>query len=83
VTNPANEHLPDMNWREHACLIPLVVLAIWIGIYPKPIFDVLEKPVHDLVERVNPDYYKAERMKMPAAMPAGAGESPAGAADKK
>jgi NADH-quinone oxidoreductase subunit M len=83
VTNPANEHLPDMNWREHACLIPLVLLAIWIGIYPKPIFDVLEKPVHDLVERVNPDYYKAERMKMPAAMPAGAGEASAAGADKK
>ena len=27
VTNPANEHLPDLNVREYATLIPLVILA--------------------------------------------------------
>jgi NADH-quinone oxidoreductase subunit M len=70
VTNPANEHLPDLNWREQVCLVPLVLLALWIGVYPKPLFTVLEKPVHELVERVNPDYYKAERMKLPVEMPA-------------
>ena len=42
VTNPANEHLPDLNMREYATLIPLVILAFWIGIYPKPLFTVLE-----------------------------------------
>ena len=42
VTNPANEHLPDLNAREYATLIPLVLLAFWIGIYPKPLFTVLE-----------------------------------------
>src|SRR5580692_10865712 len=36
VTNPANEHLPDLNAREYATLLPLVALAFWIGIYPKP-----------------------------------------------
>jgi NADH-quinone oxidoreductase subunit M len=86
VTNPANEHLPDMNWREHACLIPLVLLAIWIGVYPAPLFNILEKPVHELVERVNPGYYKAEQMKMPAVMPGASNESPSGmvpGADKR
>jgi NADH-quinone oxidoreductase subunit M len=76
VTNAANEHLPDLNWREHATLLPLVALAFWIGIYPKPLFDVLEKPVHELVERVNPEYYKAERMKIPAELPAPASSVP-------
>ena len=42
VTNPANEHLPDLNAREYATLIPLVVLAFWIGIYPAPLFKVAE-----------------------------------------
>ena len=51
VTNPANEHLPDLNVREYATLIPLVLLAFWIGIYPKPLFTVLEQPVHRLIER--------------------------------
>src|SRR5579864_8763923 len=38
ITNPANEHLPDLNAREWATLLPLVILAFWIGIYPKPLF---------------------------------------------
>src|ERR1700730_8270945 len=56
VTNPANEHLPDLNAREYATLIPLVVLAFWIGIYPKPLFPVLEAPGRQIVQQVNPGY---------------------------
>src|SRR5271170_4478772 len=57
ITNPANEHLPDLNAREYATLIPLVVLAFWIGIYPAPLFKVVDQPVRRLVERVHPGYY--------------------------
>jgi NADH-quinone oxidoreductase subunit M len=59
VTNPANEHLPDLNAREYATLVPLVLLAFWIGIYPKPLFRVLEQPVKQIVLKVNPGYYPA------------------------
>jgi NADH-quinone oxidoreductase subunit M len=61
VTNPANEKLADLNWREHATLIPLVILAFWIGIYPKPFFAIINKPVENIVRQVNPDFYRAER----------------------
>ena len=37
--------------------LPLIAWAIWIGIYPKPYFDLLEKPVQQIVERVRPGYY--------------------------
>ena len=37
--------------------LPLIAWAIWIGVYPKPYFDVLEKPVAQIVERVRPGYY--------------------------
>jgi NADH-quinone oxidoreductase subunit M len=57
VTNPANEHLLDLNWREYATLVPLVVLAFWLGIYPSPIFRVLDTPVQRIVKVVNPGYY--------------------------
>jgi NADH-quinone oxidoreductase subunit M len=53
ITNPLNEKLEDMNWREMATLAPLIVLAFWIGLYPKPFFTVLEKPVSKLVETIN------------------------------
>jgi len=80
VTNPANEHLPDLNLREQATLVPLVLLALWIGVYPKPLFRYLDVPVRQIVERVNPSYYPtAERATAPReAVPAGApGAAPA------
>jgi NADH-quinone oxidoreductase subunit M len=67
VTNPANEHLPDLNAREWATLLPLVILAFWIGIYPKPLFRVLDRPVQQIVEQVNPGYYGAQSASAPAA----------------
>ena len=65
VTNPANEHLADLNAREYATLIPLIILCFWIGIYPKPLFRVLERPVQLIVEQANPGYYGAERAAAP------------------
>ena len=70
VTNLANEHLADLNAREYATLIPLIILCFWIGIYPKPLFRVLERPVQQIVEQVNPGYYGAERAATPALSPA-------------
>jgi NADH-quinone oxidoreductase subunit M len=61
VTNPSNEHLPDLNWREYATLIPLIAFAFWIGIYPKPFFQIAEAPVKQIVERVNPGYYLVQQ----------------------
>jgi len=58
ITNPKNLRLPDLNWRELAVFLPLIAWAIWIGVYPKPYFDVLEKPVTEIVERVRPDYFQ-------------------------
>jgi NADH-quinone oxidoreductase subunit M len=78
VTNPANEHLPDLNAREYATLIPLIILCFWIGIYPKPLFRVLERPVQQIVEQVNPGYYGAERAAAPAVAPAQAPEGTGG-----
>jgi NADH-quinone oxidoreductase subunit M len=57
VTNPKNLGLPDLSLRELATFLPLIAWAIWIGVYPKPFFDVLEKPVAQIVERVRPGYF--------------------------
>jgi len=35
-------------------LAPLVACCFWIGLYPKPFFDILEKPVAHLVEQLGP-----------------------------
>ncbi len=72
VTNAANEKLPDLNLREWACLVPLVLAALWIGIYPGPVLKYLDEPAHAIVQRVNPDYFKvqAARAAATAVLPA-------------
>ncbi len=75
VTNEKNLKLKDLSLREWAMFVPLIAWAIWIGIYPKPYFDILEKPVAQLVERVRPGYYAAK----PAAPPPVAAEHAGGA----
>jgi NADH-quinone oxidoreductase subunit M len=64
VTHDVNKGLPDLNLREYAVLLPLVALAFWIGIYPKPFFDYINKPVERIVQQVNPDFYKPTRSQL-------------------
>ena len=59
ITNAKNLGLRDLNLREVALFLPLIAWAIWIGVYPKPYFDVLRQPVAQIVERVRPGYFAA------------------------
>jgi NADH-quinone oxidoreductase subunit M len=68
ITNPKNEKLKDLNLREYATLLPLVAMAFWIGIYPKPFFRIIEKPVNQIVEKVHPGFFS--RPVQAAALPA-------------
>ena len=70
IENPKNEHLHDLNFREFATYAPLLILAVWIGLYPKPFFDILEKPVATLVQRVNPSAHEKKEPIHEAAAPA-------------
>jgi len=56
VTNPKNEKLHDLTPREVATFVPLLVMAFWIGLYPKPFFQILEQPVNHTIAIVRPDY---------------------------
>jgi len=78
LDNPANQNLPDMNWRELATLIPLIAMAFWIGLYPAPFFRALDKPVIKLVEKVRPGYLQGPQLN--ATAPQGAPVEAAGAA---
>src|SRR6201993_3762922 len=56
VTNPKNEKLHDLTPREVAIFVPLLIMAFWIGLYPKPFFQILEQPVNHTIAVVRPDY---------------------------
>jgi NADH-quinone oxidoreductase subunit M len=54
VTNEENEHLVDLDARELATLVPIVVLCFWIGVYPKPFLEFLHKPAAKVAAIVQP-----------------------------
>src|SRR6201993_2887283 len=60
VTNPKNEKLHDLTPREVATFVPLLIMAFWIGLFPKPFFQILEQPVNHLVATLNGDTPKPE-----------------------
>jgi NADH-quinone oxidoreductase subunit M len=62
-----NAGLRDLSAREIAVFAPLLLLAFWIGIYPKPFFQVMERSVAQIVERVHPGYYTEHKLPSPLA----------------
>jgi len=53
VTNPKNEKLHDLTPRELLTFVPLIIMAFWIGLYPKPFFQILEQPVNQIVQTID------------------------------
>ena len=65
IENPKNEHLQDLNFREFATYAPLLILAVWIGLYPKPFIDRLQTSVDRVVVRINPEYQRSSGFRLP------------------
>jgi NADH-quinone oxidoreductase subunit M len=53
LDKPVNEHIPDLNGRELAIMIPLVACIIWLGVYPKPVLDRMETAAEKFVQTVD------------------------------
>jgi len=78
ITHEENRKLVDLDLREVCTLVPLVVLCFWIGLYPKPFLDFLERPVQQIAARVQPDKYGPRvALATPAVAPAQRIEEPA------
>lgn len=52
LDKPENSHMPDLNRRELALLVPLVAAIIWLGVYPAPVLRRMEGSAQLLVNRV-------------------------------
>jgi NADH-quinone oxidoreductase subunit M len=72
LDNPKNQKLTDLNAREVAIMVPLIVMIFVMGIYPKPFIDKMDPAIKKLVSQVRPVSMNVQ--KMPGAMP----EMPAG-----
>jgi NADH-quinone oxidoreductase subunit M len=52
LTRPANKGIRDLDGREIGLLLPLVVIILWIGVYPRPVLDRMEPSVLRLIQQV-------------------------------
>jgi len=53
VTNPKNEHLPDLSGRELWVLVPTIAMAILMGVLPGPFLKPMAPSVDRVIERVD------------------------------
>jgi NADH-quinone oxidoreductase subunit M len=67
LDNPANANIPDVNRRELGLMLALIALMVWIGIYPKPLFDFMDRPVDYIVQKVDPNYFAKQPVTYPDA----------------
>ena len=49
ITHSANKNLKDLNTKELTAFIPLVLVVVWLGVYPKPVLSPIDTSVKKLV----------------------------------
>ncbi|WP_031496847.1 complex I subunit 4 family protein, partial [Bryobacter aggregatus] len=54
ITKEENRSLKDLSFREWLIVSPLLVWAVWIGVYPSEHFRLIQEPVGILLERLRP-----------------------------
>lgn len=47
-----NRDLQDVGWREILILAPILVLIVWMGIYPKPFLDRMKPSILPILEKI-------------------------------
>jgi NADH-quinone oxidoreductase subunit M len=62
ITKPENESLSDLTRREYAVLVPLLVVIVWLGLFPGPVLRRMQPSSERFIELV--------RLRVPAAQPA-------------
>jgi NADH-quinone oxidoreductase subunit M len=53
IRHEENRSLRDLLWNERLVVAPLLVLIFFIGLYPTPLFNVLDRPVKQILGRIN------------------------------
>jgi NADH-quinone oxidoreductase subunit M len=66
ITHQENRHLPDLSLREWGMFVPVLLLMIWIGVYPLPFLQAISPAVRFTVEerwgKVEPEMYKWQKL---------------------
>ncbi len=67
-TNEKVQELSDMNLREIITLLPLVILVLWIGVYPDTFLSFLHPSVEHLLQRLSGQEIPPGDISMPLTM---------------
>ncbi|MFZ4855119.1 MAG: NADH-quinone oxidoreductase subunit M [Desulfuromonadaceae bacterium] len=78
LDNPKNQKLPDLNGREIAIMVPLVVMIFVMGLYPKPFIDKMDPAIKKLVAQARITPVNAQMMPAASQMQMPAGHQGAG-----
>ena len=52
VPKPADEKTRDLTWLERLVMAPLIILIVFLGVYPKPVLDRINPSVNQLMAHV-------------------------------
>jgi len=66
VTHAENEKLPDLSLREKMIFLPILVMIIWIGVYPATFLKRMEPSVAHVIEIVKSSETTAHETLMPS-----------------
>jgi NADH-quinone oxidoreductase subunit M len=56
-----NANFPDLNLTEKLVMVPLLVLIVFLGIYPKPVLDRIEPSVNRILDRMEEQVERYDR----------------------
>jgi NADH-quinone oxidoreductase subunit M len=48
-----NEKMHDLGWHERLIMVPLIVVIVFLGVYPKPVLDRITPSVNQLLVHVD------------------------------
>ncbi|MCL5278008.1 MAG: NADH-quinone oxidoreductase subunit M [Deltaproteobacteria bacterium] len=52
ITNKANEDLKDLSPREIIVMVPVLIMIVWIGVYPKPFLSIMQNASRSYIQYV-------------------------------
>ncbi len=70
IDNPANAHLKDLDAKEWATLVPLVIFIVWIGLYPSTFLNISDSYTKKLVNKIELIKFNKPAFEMPVLEPA-------------
>jgi NADH-quinone oxidoreductase subunit M len=76
ITHEENKGLPDLRWNELAAMIPLIVMMVWMGLFPNAFIRRIDPSVQQIITVASRG---TDRKVMLAVTPPPTAEAPAGA----